>query len=155
MNNYEALEARIIGLEARVKELEGKKPKPPAKHAPKPESFKEFFKLYPSHRKGGSDSSAWAKAKRMKLTESDFYIMIEDLKSRPLVDPQWKNGFIPGICNYLGDKIWLTPLKPEEQYEKSGQNLSPSAQLATNTIRAAIDGSSGEHGGSNHVNVKD
>jgi hypothetical protein len=82
----------------------------------KPESFKRFFALYPPTKKGGSDASAWKKAKAMKLTESDFEMMANDIGFRKQANPEWFDRYALGICKHMEEKIWLTPL-PERTRE--------------------------------------
>lgn len=105
----------------RMKECkEGKKedkttaPKP---RAVKPESFKLFFAEYPPNKKGGTDATAWKKAKRLNLTDSDYNLMIADLGRRKALMPQWYSTFAPGITRYLDESIWLTPVIQEKPNE--------------------------------------
>ena len=102
----------------------------------KPDSFKAFFKSYPDGKKGGVDTSAWAKAKALNLEDSDFELMITDIERRRSVCPTWFSTYAPGICKYLGDHIWKTPIKPEAQ--RNGQHKqNTGAMSAVDKVRAA------------------
>ena len=81
----------------------------------KPEEFKRFFDLYPETKKGGRDVSAWEKAKRLNLTSRDYSLMVENLTDRKEKTPEWYETYAPGICKYLDEAIWLTPIKREKE----------------------------------------
>ena len=84
------------------------------KRSTKPDSWKTFFANYPDDKKGGRDDSAWKKAKSLKLTDDDFELMIKDLDQRRALQPSWYQTYAPGICKYLDDHIWKTPVKPDQ-----------------------------------------
>ncbi|WP_350431752.1 replication protein [Shewanella sp. H8] len=77
-------------------------------------SFNAFFKQYPSHRKGGSDSAAWAAWKSEKLTDQDCEAAIDWLALAAQRDSNWgisANGqFVLGVTKFIRNKTWLTPL---------------------------------------------
>jgi len=79
----------------------------------KPESFKRFFELYPDNKKGGTDSTAWKKAKSLKLSEHDFESMIIDIEKRKSLCPSWYEKYALGITRYMQEKFWLTPINPD------------------------------------------
>ncbi len=80
----------------------------------KPEQFKEFFKLYPAHRKGGTDNQAWKAWKSEKLTDEDAQAALAWLKAAAQNDLDWQthaNGqFVYGVTNFIRDRKWLTPI---------------------------------------------
>ena len=89
--------------------------KSPAKlRIKKPDSFKQFFNLYPAHRKGGTDAQAWKAWKSEKLTEFDSLAALEWLTQAASQDNDWKteaNGqYVLGITNFIRNKKWLTPI---------------------------------------------
>lgn len=87
----------------------------------KPDSFKQFFKIYPENKKGGRDESAWKKAKSLKLTDNDFMLMIADLEKRKVLCPSWYSKYAIGICKYLDEHFWKTPITPEgDSNDQSG-----------------------------------
>ncbi len=77
-------------------------------------AFNAFFKQYPNHRKGGSDSAAWAAWKSEKLTEQDCEAAIDWLVHAAQRDASWgvsANGqFVLGVTKFIRNKTWLTPL---------------------------------------------
>ncbi len=77
-------------------------------------SFNHFFKAYPNHRKGGSDSAAWAAWKREKLTDQDCQAAVEWLALAAKRDPNWgvnaAGQFVLGITKFIANKTWLAPL---------------------------------------------
>jgi phage replication O-like protein O len=77
-------------------------------------SFNAFFKQYPNHRKGGSDSSAWTAWKSEKLTDQDCEAAIDWLTQAAQRDSSWgvsANGqFVLGVTKFIRNKTWLTPL---------------------------------------------
>lgn len=83
------------------------------KYTKKPDSFKRFFAAYPDNKKGGRDTSAWKKARVLHLTDEHFELMITDLEQRRALCPSWFSTFAPGICKYLDEHIWKTPVHPE------------------------------------------
>lgn len=90
----------------------------------KPESFKRFFELYPINKKGGRDTSAWEKAKRMKLTDDDFQAMIANLTARQKLTPLWYRRFAPKITSYLGDYVWEAPIVEEGENDGKGKSAN-------------------------------
>jgi len=112
----------------------GTKPPPPSGRAPprisnsfesvnesickKSDLFKRFFLIYPVNKKGGTDATAWKKAKALKLKDSDFELMITDIEKRKSLTPEWFTTFALGICKYLDQKFWLTPIQGINQFAK-------------------------------------
>ncbi|MCW3171409.1 helix-turn-helix domain-containing protein [Shewanella subflava] len=88
-------------------------------------SFKKFFMLYPNHRKGGSDSSAWKAWKSENLTVQDCEAAINWLLQAAERDPSWgvtANGqYILGVTKFIREKTWLTPLPVNNSPHKSLQ----------------------------------
>ncbi|MEN8616969.1 helix-turn-helix domain-containing protein [Shewanella baltica] len=76
--------------------------------------FNAFFKAYPAHRKGGSDSAAWKAWKGEKLTDADCVLAVSWLKEAAALDASWgfsANGqFVLGITKFIRERHWLTPL---------------------------------------------
>ncbi|NRD31684.1 helix-turn-helix domain-containing protein [Shewanella sp. DC2-4] len=76
--------------------------------------FNAFFKAYPAHRKGGSDSAAWKAWKAEKLTDADCVLAVTWLKEAAALDTSWgfsANGqFVLGITKFIRERHWLTPL---------------------------------------------
>lgn len=76
--------------------------------------FNAFFKAYPAHRKGGSDSAAWKVWKAEKLTDADCVLAVTWLKEAAALDASWgfsANGqFVLGITKFIRERHWLTPL---------------------------------------------
>ncbi|MCS6134039.1 transcriptional regulator [Shewanella baltica] len=76
--------------------------------------FNAFFKAYPAHRKGGSDSAAWKAWKGEKLTDADCVLAVTWLKEAAALDTSWgfsANGqFVLGITKFIRERHWLTPL---------------------------------------------
>ncbi|AEH15427.1 helix-turn-helix domain-containing protein [Shewanella baltica] len=76
--------------------------------------FNAFFKAYPAHRKGGSDSAAWKAWKAEKLTDADCVLAVSWLKEAAALDASWgfsANGqFVLGITKFIRERHWLTPL---------------------------------------------
>jgi len=135
-------------------------PNPINKHKPtnkkitcrKPESFKRFFAAYPVNKKGGRDESAWKKAKSLNLADEDFEAMIVDLEQREQKTPRWFSTYAPGICKYLDEHFWKSPIVPEA-HDATGKPNSSAGQAAgqidhesTNWFEEADEGgcSSGE-----------
>ena len=81
----------------------------------KPESFKQFFTMYPPNKKGGTDATAWKKAKGLGFTDNDFILMTDDIEQRKALMPSWYATYAMGITKYLDERIWLTPITPEKQ----------------------------------------
>ncbi|MCS6259850.1 replication protein [Shewanella baltica] len=77
-------------------------------------AFNPFFKLYPVHRKGGSDSAAWSAWKSEKLTEADCEAAILWLTQAVASDSSWQaeaNGqYVLGITKFIRQHHWKTPL---------------------------------------------
>jgi phage replication O-like protein O len=95
----------------------------------KPEQFKQFFKLYPAHRKGGTDAQAWKAWKSEKFTDEDARAALDWITLTAEVNPDWAtdaNGqFVFGITNFIRDKKWLTPT-PQVTSKTTGNNKSVS-----------------------------
>lgn len=76
--------------------------------------FNAFFKAYPAHRKGGSDSAAWKAWKAEKLNDADCVLAVTWLKDAAALDASWgfsANGqFVLGITKFIRERHWLTPL---------------------------------------------
>lgn len=82
----------------------------------KPDVWKEFYQQYPEHRRGGSDKTAWDKAKKMRLTENDFNLMLSDVINRKSFHSEWQSGqYVQGITKYINDELWLTPINNKQQ----------------------------------------
>ena len=88
--------------------------KPKATRIKKPQAFKNFYSLYPAHRRGGTDSTPWGAWKSEELTEQDALIAISWLNQAAKSDPQWQtnaNGqYVKGITKFIREKHWLTPI---------------------------------------------
>jgi hypothetical protein len=104
----------------------GDKPKRRAKT----DAWKQFFDDYPANKKGGTDTTAWKKAKSLDLSDNDFELMAADVRQRKRCCPAWYSRFALGICKYMQERFWLTPIEPENDHGNS-QPLSPSAALAS------------------------
>ncbi|MEL4371397.1 replication protein [Shewanella xiamenensis] len=83
-------------------------------------AFNPFFKIYPAHRKGGSDAHSWKVWKAEKLTSADCDAAILWLTQAAAVDASWQthaNGqYALGITRFIRERHWLTPLpKPALQ----------------------------------------
>lgn len=86
------------------------------KRVAKSDTWKEFYQQYPEHRRGGSDKTAWEKAKKMNLIESDFKLMLSDVIKRKAFHSEWQSGqFVQGITKYINDELWLTPINHTQQ----------------------------------------
>lgn len=94
------------------KSPQAEKPTKPVRRR-KPESWKQFFAEYPGDKKGGNDQTAWNKAKSLKLTDKDFEVMLTDVIERKRLRPSWRDTYAQGICKYLAEEIWKTPIVPE------------------------------------------
>ena len=82
----------------------------------KPGSWKEFYQQYPETRRGGTDATAWKKAKSLKLTEDDFQLMLIDVINRKSFHAGWSDPqYIQGITKYISEKLWLTPIERAQQ----------------------------------------
>lgn len=129
-DNHEYNENPVTKEIVTIEEKEQKK-----KRIKKPESFSRFFSLYPSNKKGGTDATAWKKAKSLKLTSSDFEMMANDVINRKAASPEWHNRYAQGITKYMEEKIWLTPL-PETAIENSSiqSNWGHLAQSDSNQL---------------------
>ena len=110
--------ALTVGKEGKGKE-QGKEGKGKevviTKKVIKPESFKQFFTMYPPNKKGGTDATAWKKAKGLGFTDNDFILMTDDIEQRKALMPSWYATYAMGITKYLDERIWLTPITPEKQ----------------------------------------
>jgi len=73
-------------------------------------SWKTFFLSYPPNKKGGVDTVALRMAKKLKLTADDFSDMFTDVEKRKVLQPNWYNTYAQGICRYIEERIWLTPI---------------------------------------------
>ncbi|MEL4280725.1 replication protein [Shewanella mangrovisoli] len=77
-------------------------------------AFNPFFKIYPAHRKGGSDAHSWKVWKAEKLTEADCEAAILWLTQAAAADVSWQthaNGqYALGITRFIRERHWLTPL---------------------------------------------
>lgn len=84
------------------------------KRAMKPKAFKDMFALYPAHRKGGTDATAWKAWKSEKLTDQDALNAITWLEQAAQNDPtSWSvnaNGYAYGVTKFIRERIWLTPV---------------------------------------------
>ena len=78
------------------------------------DDWRTFFTNYPPNKKGGRDTTAWNKFKTNKLTPEDLSAMIFDVEQRRALCPSWYETYAPGICKYLDEQIWLTPVIPEK-----------------------------------------
>ena len=80
----------------------------------KSESFKTLFTIYPDHRKGGTDTSAWNAWKSGKLTDHHANLAISWLTQAAKAAPSdWAteaNGYAFGITKFIKDRIWLKPI---------------------------------------------
>lgn len=90
----------------------------------KSETWKRFYAEYPENRRGGSDATAWKKAKQMRLTEQDFMDMLNDVANRKRNDGQWIQGYVQGITKYIGEEIWKTPIRPLQNAQNGNLDLS-------------------------------
>lgn len=92
----------------------------------KSDSFKRFFAIYPENKKGGTDATAWKKAKALNLKDSDFQLMVADVEKRIKITPDWLTTYALGITRYLDQKFWLTPVqgKPETTDQPKSQGWS-------------------------------
>lgn len=101
----------------------------------KPDSWKQFYSEYPEHRRGGTDATAWKKAKAMRLTEEDFQLMVADVINRKHNDGQWLENsgqYIPGITKYIDQQTWKTPVRAIQNSQNGG--LDTSAQGTMNRL---------------------
>ena len=98
------------------------------KRITKPEAFKQFYALYPENKKGGNDSTPWAKFKSLKLTENDAIAMLEWLKAKSKIDGNYStlpsSPFALGITKFISEKTWLTPIK-----NNSGNSFSSAKSI--------------------------
>ncbi|MCL1124213.1 hypothetical protein [Shewanella surugensis] len=99
----------------------------------KPQAFKDLFAVYPAHRKGGTDTSAWNAWKDEKLTDQDAEQAIHWLtQSDPSVWGTNANGqFALGITKFIRGQMWHTPIQLPNQLHninqcpKSGSQFVP------------------------------
>ena len=95
-------------------------PNPIIKHKPikknicRTDDWRTFFTNYPPNKKGGRDTTAWNKFKALKLTSEDLSAIVLDVEQRRALCPSWSETYAPGICKYLDEQIWLTPVIPEK-----------------------------------------
>ncbi|MGB0895662.1 MAG: replication protein [Parashewanella sp.] len=86
----------------------------PKQRVKKPDSFKQFFKFYPLHRKGGTDAQAWKAWQSEKLTNDDAQQALDWITQAAKVNADWrtdaKGQFVCGITKFIRDRKWLTPL---------------------------------------------
>ena len=101
-----------INQETTNQEQDNHKPDSP-KRITKPESFKAFFAAYPPNKKGGTDATAWKKAKSLNLGDDDFKAMLTNVQQRQVQCPSWYMQFAKGITRYMEERDWLTPVIPE------------------------------------------
>ena len=96
----------------------------------KPDSFKSLFAIYPTHRKGGTDATAWKKWKSEKLTGSDAELAFSWLTQAACEDSQnWSteaNGYAFGITNFIKERIWLKPIPKNNGAFNHGTNQQQS-----------------------------
>jgi len=99
--------------------------KPSSSRIKKPEQFKKFFKQYPSHRKGGTDSQAWKVWKSENIDESEGQKVLDWLTVAAQNDSDWqteaRGQFVLGITKFIRDKKWLTPI-PQAKSQSNGKN---------------------------------
>lgn len=129
----------VAGIVEAIKEIDISKSvtkvtKPRAK---KPQIWKDFFNAYPPNKKGGTDTSAWKKAKSLKLTEEDFELMYKDVEARCRADHAWAMTYAQGICKYMDERIWLTPLP--NQIEMMGLGELPRSTRDMSLVEMATD----------------
>lgn len=111
-----------------IKETSKEKKKNISVRKSKPEEFKEFYVLYPDHRKGGTDQTAWKKWQSLKLTVSDALAAIHWLKLAATNQPEtWgklsQGKYCKGITKFIGEKHWLTPV-PAAQVSQTAQTIN-------------------------------
>jgi len=98
----------------------------------KPQAFKDFFSLYPAHRRGGSDAQAWKVWKSEKLTDQDSTDVINWLTAAAQSNSQWRtdaNGqFVFGITRFIRERLWLTPVPIAQQVKRDINAVSQSTQ---------------------------
>lgn len=79
----------------------------------KPQAFKDLFAIYPAHRKGGTDASAWQAWKAEKLTDADAEQAITWLSQSD--QSIWGTNadcqFAKGITKFIRDYMWRTPVQ--------------------------------------------
>lgn len=98
----------------------------------KSNSFKDFYSIYPAHRKGGTDATAWKKWKTCRLTDDDAEQAIAWL-SIALNISGWSNSnYVPGITKFIEEKRWLTPL-PNQQ-STTGVDMDSTDWIGTGDI---------------------
>ena len=115
---------------------------PIKKNVRKPQSFKEFFNLYPPNKKGGTDQTAWNKAKQLKLSDEDFKLMTDDIDQRKQKMPKWYETYAPGITKYLSESFWLTPVIEEKEdgtSQSTGRKLSHADNVREQAKRAIAE----------------
>ena len=126
-NNHDLVmtqSAKPMQEENRLEEKRTEEKKLDKKKVIKPESFKQFFIMYPPNKKGGTDATAWKKAKGLGFTDNEFNLMIIDIEQRKALMPAWYKTYAIGITKYLDERIWLTPITPEKQdINKFDQNV--------------------------------
>lgn len=87
----------------------------------KPEKFKQFFDIYPAHRKGGTSASAWKAWQSEGLGEESAALALLWLQNAAMNDQGWGvdggGQFVLGITKFIRDQQWLTPIpsKPNEK----------------------------------------
>ncbi len=103
------------------KSLPVDKPKSRSAKNVTPEWFKELWKMYPAHRRGGNYSFGWKKWQSMSLTEDDASKAKEWLLAAAKVDVAWAkdatSGFAFGLARFINESHWRTPVpvKPMSQ----------------------------------------
>lgn len=78
------------------------------------ESFKLFFDLYPAHRKGGTDQTAWKKWKSCKCTDQDGWAAYDWIQQALTVNGWSDSNYVPGITKFIEEKRWFTPLPVQQ-----------------------------------------
>lgn len=96
----------------------------------KSDTWKRFYEEYPENRRGGSDATAWKKAKQKRLTEYDFVDMLDDVMKRKAGCSQWHKGFVQGITKYIDEEIWKTPIR----FEQLGDSSFATADASLNRL---------------------
>lgn len=110
------------------------KPKKP--RAQKPQEWKDFFAAYPANKKGGTDSAAWQAAQRNGLTTQDYICMLEDTINRSRLQDNWHEKYAPGICKYINERIWETPIFADNEHGQANrktQDIPLEEELSSNS----------------------
>ena len=110
------------------------KHKPTKKNICRNDDWREFYENYPPNKKGGRDTTAWNKFKQLKLTAEDLSAMILDIKQRRSLTPNWFKTYAPGICKYLEEHIWLTPINSENTAKENPMDRLTNTDWANEII---------------------